>query len=304
MKALALLLLLAACAPRAQVVRGEPAPEPEPIPETTPVPEPTPLPEPTLSDLALVAAPAPRWLASLVEGAVPSPPSLELLSSRPNQVTDTGVCFAAHGTPAVWPNPARRDHHDEPPGNLPASLHGYGLVQAIQQGAHAFGFYGINWGGGPLLAITTDGEPRAVYDFSAWTRAPEVLPGDEAFVEQWPTWAAIQDGVLFVSTAHRTYAKSSGGINAQIAAIDLASHTLLWRSQPLVANAANFVPVGEHLISGYGFTAEPDYLYILEQATGRVVSRTKVKSGPEWLLTDGETLEVRCYNTDYTFAIR
>ena len=174
----------------------------------------------------------------------------------------------------------------------------------IEQGPYDFGFYGPNWGGGPLLAITTDAEPLAVVDFSAWTRAPEVVPGDEDFVEQWPTWVALRDDVLFVSTSHRTYARSSGGVNAQIAAIDLAAGALLWRSRPLVANAANFVLVGDHLISGYGFTAEPDFLYILEQRSGRVVSRTKVKTGADWLLTDGETLQVRCYDSDYTFAIR
>ena len=80
-------------------------------------------------------------------------------------------------------------------------------------------------------------------------------------------------GILYVETAHPTYAKSSYGRNAYVSAIDVKKRKLLWRSPALVANAAHFVLLNDTIVSGYGFTAEPDYLYALDRATGKVKGR-------------------------------
>lgn len=117
-------------------------------------------------------------------------------------------------------------------------------------------------------------------------------------------WAAVEGDVLYLSFGHRTYAASSKGANAYISAIDLKTGELLWRSAPLVSNAANFVIRGGHILAGYGFTAEPDYLFVLDRATGKTVSRTKVKSGPDYLFVQGDRLLVRCYDYDYVFELR
>ena len=94
-------------------------------------------------------------------------------------------------------------------------------------------------------------------------------------------WAWQENRVLYVSHAHGTYARASGGSNAHIPALDTATGAVLWRSRPLVANAANFELAGDTIIAGYGFTAEPDYLYLLDKTTGQVHERVKLKSGPE-----------------------
>ena len=71
-------------------------------------------------------------------------------------------------------------------------------------------------------------------------RSAVVLPGDENYVLQEVSWAAAASGVLYVAHHHRTYAKSSGGMNGYITAIDMAAGKLLWRSAPLVSNSVNF----------------------------------------------------------------
>ena len=63
----------------------------------------------------------------------------------------------------------------------------------------------------------------------------------------------------------------------------------LWRSKALVANAQTFAVTPDYLLTGYGFTAEPDYLYLLDRRTGRVVERLSLPSGPE-RITRGEEL--------------
>ena len=115
--------------------------------------------------------------------------------------------------------------------------------------------------------------------------------------------AQQQDQVLYLSMAHRTYAGSSNGHNGYILALRVPEGKLLWSSKPLVANAETFVVLKQHIVTGYGFTAEPDFLYVLNKTTGRVVSQAKVKSAPEYLFVRGETLFVRAYNRNYEFAL-
>ncbi len=66
---------------------------------------------------------------------------------------------------------------------------------------------------------------------------------------------------------------SSYGQNAYVTAFDAKTKQRLWRSKALVANAQTFAVTPGYLITGYGFTAEPDWLYLLDRRTGRVVER-------------------------------
>jgi hypothetical protein len=61
--------------------------------------------------------------------------------------------------------------------------------------------------------------------------------------------------------------------------------------------------VGDAVISGYGFTAEPDYLYVLNKRTGSTLQRVAVKSGPEHLIQQNDRMFVRTYDTDYVLRI-
>ncbi len=149
-----------------------------------------------------------------------------------------------------------------------------------------------------------DGETGEVYelDFSDYQYAGDFKQSDKDFVKQQIRYAQVKDNILYLSIAHRTYAESSPH-NAYVAAVDLAEKKLLWKSQPLVSNAANFVIRGDVLLCGYGFTAEPDYIYQLDLASGRVIDKTPVKSKADYLILKDGTLYVRTYNTDYTFRI-
>jgi hypothetical protein len=235
-------------------------------------------------------------------------PTLKLVSEAKNAITDDADWFARHKVELQEyevPNPMRGE-----PGNLPPSIPPtYGkflLVQAVRQADLNVLFYGPDYSGGRFVAVqrAQGGEIVALLDFDAWEFAPDAEPGERMFVDQRAMWAAVEGDVLYISHGHRTYARSSKGKNAYISALDLQSGELLWRSAPLVANAANFVIVGGHIVTGYGFTAEPDFLYVLERATGKTVGKTKVKSGPDYLFYRSGKLYVRCYDTDYVFELR
>jgi hypothetical protein len=153
------------------------------------------------------------------------------------------------------------------------------------------------------------GEVRFAFDLSSFRTPPAAAQGAESLVAMDIRWAMVQGDRLYVSHAHRTYAESSKGANAFVTALRIPDGALLWRSQPLVSNAQNFalVPAGEGgqaLITGYGFTAEPDFLYVLDPETGAVLSKAKVDSGPEYIVVQGEQIHVRTYDRDYVFRLQ
>jgi hypothetical protein len=143
---------------------------------------------------------------------------------------------------------------------------------------------------------------RYAFDFRNYALPPRIVPGEREFVYEEVVWAREAAGVLYVETAHSTYAHSSYGLNAYVNAIDLKRRRLLWRSRALVANSDNFVLLDGVIVSGYGFTAERDYLYALDRANGHVVGRVLLPSAPERIVRHGRTLTVDTY--DRRLAIR
>lgn len=137
---------------------------------------------------------------------------------------------------------------------------------------------------------------RYAFDFRNYVWPPRIAPGERGFVDERVQFAQEASGVLYVETAHLTYARSSYGLNGYLNAIDLKTRKLRWRSAALVANARNFVIIGDVIVSGYGFTAETDYLYALDRKTGRVRARLLVPSAPEGIAHAGRTLTIDTYD--------
>ena len=231
---------------------------------------------------------------------------LALVSAAPNDITDEQEWFERNGLALPEyevANPFRGTY-----GNLPGGTpEWYGddmLVRAIARDGGFFLVYGADFGSGRWLALADERmRLRRVFDFGAYVYSPRDVPADRDFIAQAITWAAASDDVLYVSHRHRTYAASSGGLNGYITAIDLRDNRVLWRSRPLVCNTANFEVSGDVIFCGYGFTDEDDYVYVLNRFTGEEVQRTRVKTGPDYCVSKGDNLYVRCYDTDYVFRI-
>jgi outer membrane protein assembly factor BamB len=162
----------------------------------------------------------------------------------------------------------------------------------------------------PLRLDGPDGSTRHVvvapgryaYDFRRYALPPRIAPGERELVYEQTVFAKEAAGLLLVETAHSTYAKSSYGLNGYLNAVDPTTGKLRWRSPALVANAGNFVLVGDTIVSGYGFTAEPDYLYALDRTTGRVQGRLLLPSSPERIAGHGNVLTVDTY--DHRLVVR
>ena len=157
-----------------------------------------------------------------------------------------------------------------------------------------------------MMDICEYGTDEAIYtlDMSDYYMPDEIAIGDESFVEESIHWAVEEDGILYVSTYHNTYA-SSAPHNGYITAFDIENDfRVLWRTEPLTCNSDNFVIKDDAIICGYGFTAEDDYVYVLDKGSGLRVATYKVKTGPDWFVVKNNQLYVRCYDTDYVFDIK
>lgn len=253
--------------------------------------------------------------------AVESIPTLVLSKSAPNGVTDYESWFVGKYD---WPsityhnggvNDAIRARGEAPEG-IDGILHTPGegvfrLYQVIFCDEAVLAVYGSppNRFGvvlDPRILVVLgpdDNRMLHVLDFLSYAEGPVSQGLDEEAVFQEIRWAWVEDGILYVSNAHRTFAESSCGMNGYITAIDLSNFDLLWRSRPLVSNSENFVVTGDAIITGYGFTGESDFVYVLDRRTGGIVQQVEVPSAPEYFYLDGDRLEVRCCDTDLVFDL-
>jgi hypothetical protein len=114
-----------------------------------------------------------------------------------------------------------------------------------------------------------------------------------------PDRLEIQDiryagGVLYFNEACQSYARESGGKCSSLVAYDPVGRKVLWRTVPLVSNNV-FLPLGDFLIAGYGFTAEPDHVSIVRRTDGKVLHRQPIPGAHDGLTVRGDTLVVTHY---------
>ncbi len=243
------------------------------------------------SAVALVAVPVG------LSGAIPPRPTVLPNPGYPAPVQDIEaekprlvVISSRYRDPAV-PPPDRA----VPPAWTRKTYRGTEFESAARQPGKAFLIYGGRY----LVAVATRNRAfRYAYDFAAFTRPPN---GGEF---EPLTWAREVAGVLYVSNSHLTYATATRGRNAYVTAVDLKTKRTLWRSPSLVANARTFVVTGDFIVAGYGFTAEPDYLYLLDRRSGKVLERLPVPSAPEVVKLRGDLLHVWTYDRRLVVRLR
>lgn len=155
---------------------------------------------------------------------------------------------------------------------------------------------------GVIVCITQGGEVIAELEFTEYMYAPDLVEEDRDFVDEKVRDAKIRNGVLYVSISHLTYAESAPS-NAYIMAISLEDYSIIWKSEPLVCNSYNFEIVDDIIFTGYGFTAEPDYLFQIDRLTGTVLEQYKINSRADYIICKDDKLYVRTYDTDYVFEL-
>lgn len=222
------------------------------------------------------------------------------------------------------------------PEPLPVTIPlGYGtlpLTAALSSGEYVIASYG---GGGPwllspyLAVFRRDGSVRAFLDLRSYAQGPgsnvvqakvgsmKVEQGGKTLASgniiatglEHPLdfeWAVASGSVLYVEHAVNGYTKESGGKTGYITAIDMDSGEVMWRSAPQVANTSTFLldaPRGV-IVSAFGFTAEPRFVYVLDASTGVTVQKMQVTATPGVFVKKDDVIHLRGYDRDYTFTWR
>ena len=153
----------------------------------------------------------------------------------------------------------------------------------------------VTFGTGVIAGYGPQAGAKYAFDLRSFGYPPRSL-APRAYGPQEISWARQVGRLLVVQTNHLGYAADSGGRNGYLTGIDLASGRVVWRSASLVANAGNFLVVRGLVVSGYGFTAEKDWLYLIDPANGRVRDRVALPSMPEWLSLKDSRIVVRAYD--------
>jgi hypothetical protein len=229
---------------------------------------------------------------------------LSKVSEKPNQIINDEEWWIDNGLQSLTynvPNPFGGISGNLP-NIIPNKFNDLMIVKAIRSNP-IIAIYGRNFFEGHyLLAIDPiNGKKLFSFDFHLY-KWPKSFDGqDKIFIDTGTSWAYVEGNTLYVSHSYITPSSSSHGQNAYLTAIDIPSNTILWRSKPLVSNINNFIIKGDAIITGYGFTNEKDYLYVLNKADGRIVQDILLKTGPSDLAEKNNKLYVRTYNTDYVF---
>lgn len=110
------------------------------------------------------------------------------------------------------------------------------------------------------------------------------------------------DGKLYFNEACQSYSREAGGGCSSLLRVDVAKAAVDWRTPPLTSNNV-LILHGPWVIAGYGFTAEPDFLHLIDRRTGAVVAKQRLDSAHSYLEVRGSRLHVVTYNSIYVFEL-
>lgn len=108
---------------------------------------------------------------------------------------------------------------------------------------------------------------------------------------------------MYVAHGSRSYSDGAGYQTGYLSAFDMENNEIIWTTQPMTCNS-KFAVVDNSIICGYGFTSEPDNLFILDKYSGQRVQKIPVKKMVERVELKGNKAYVRTYSFDYLFSVR
>lgn len=227
-----------------------------------------------------------------------------LVSSRelPPGATPRALGLSGRNKTNGWDERYRRSIPPRLPPYVPRTLRGLTLFIAEPVPGGWFAFYRSEPGissarsNARYLAVlyTPGGAPRWELPLNPFLSRPRDLEiQDIRYV----------DGQLYFNEACQSYAREAGGRCSALVRVDPRARRVVWRTRALVSNNV-FIFQDGHLVAGYGFTAEPDYVYLVSAATGRIVATQRLDSAHRDLEVSGGVLNVVTHSRLYRLRIR
>jgi hypothetical protein len=235
--------------------------------------------------------PAPDFNGHLLErNSIHEHIKLTQVSCKQNNITDDEKWFVE--------NKLYNNHEDlySGPFEMPK------IRERINTGGYHVLLIGNNYRYTSKVIVTDENEKfiYVAYDFENFRYAPKRDKSSE-FTDQSVVDVIIEGNIMFVSHSGG-YAKEEGNQTGYITAIDMLTDEIIWTSNPLTNNSC-FAVVGNSIISGYGFTEEPDYLFVLDKYSGQRIQKISLKKSAEYIIIKERHVYVRTYSYDYIFEM-
>jgi hypothetical protein len=159
-----------------------------------------------------------------------------------------------------------------------------------------------------------DGNESYVYDkeynYTAVLFGPDYVPLKLFVLEEFHpeileiTNARMVGMTLYFDINYNGYASIMKKKTGYLAALDLERAEILWVTKNLTSSWRGFLVSGDVIFTGYGFTDEPDFLYVLNRHSGKVLQKVKLKSAHSFIIVKDGALYVRAYDHDYVFDVK
>ncbi|MEM6279332.1 MAG: hypothetical protein AAF733_07645, partial [Verrucomicrobiota bacterium] len=85
-------------------------------------------------------------------------------------------------------------------------------------------------------------------------------------------------------------------------AYSLKDESIVWKSDAGTAHG-NFLVYDKHIVTHYGFTAEDDFVCVIDRGTGRTLKKYEIATAASHLLRgEGPEIVVPCYSGVLTLS--
>jgi hypothetical protein len=240
-------------------------------------------------------APLERRAGDLVIHAPPDPPAEAHFLGRLRTHTEGSLAI---GNVRTWVGP-------HVPGFVPPAIDKAELFLLERDGDDWIALYREPYGEG---ACSHDLDAICRYVIKGFRECEPIYTLELRELMSRPTYLEVhdvraRDGILYFNEACQSYAKQVRGKCSSLVAVDTKTGKLVWRSKPLVSNN-RFLVLDRYIITGYGFTAEPDALFVLRRSDGTVVQKIALPKSHENLVIEGDRLVVKMYEGTRVFEMR
>jgi len=116
-------------------------------------------------------------------------------------------------------------------------------------------------------------------------------------------WLEVNEDYVYFNVAYNDFAELTEYKTGYLYCLDITDRTIVWTTKNLVSSYYGFTVYEDYILTGYGFTNEDDFLYVIDRFTGAIVQTIPLKTAHEYIVVKGSLCFVRTYNTNYIFRI-
>jgi|GEM_PF-3281233 len=222
---------------------------------------------------------------------------LTLYHKEPNQIVDEEDWFDQHGFD--YPEAIALLHSNIPPSTE------FGALKFLRQhGKQYFAVYETVFMLNNAKDIYNEGHRYTLVVFHAEIDSFVAFNLDQLFPDILEMcWFEAVGGLVYFNAAYNGYADIRDNKTGYLYCLDTQKREIIWATNSLTSSYRGFTVYKDHIVTGYGFTAEPDFLYVVDRFSGVTKQTIPIKTAHEHIIMNNEKCYVRTYNMNYVYTM-